>query len=803
MAFLVGTPMQALQLFRFSLRYLPLGTVLLLLAAPAARAVAADNSTGEQIYQKQCASCHGAAGDGTKEHYRKPLAGDRSVAQLARLIAKTMPKDDPGTCVGEDAEKVAGYIYDAFYSKAAQERNKPPRIELSRLTVQQYQNTIADLIAGIRTAGRWDDQRGLRGEYYSSRNFRNSQRVLDRLDAEVRFDFKDSSPEPAKIKPEEFAIRWQGSVFAPETGDYEFIVKTENGTRLWVNDTTRPLIDGWVRSGIGIEQRATIRLVGGRAYPFRLEFFKSKEAKEKKAAIALEWKPPHGVAVPIPPPYLSPNRFPETLVVEAAFPPDDRSLGWERATTVSKAWDQATTDAALEVAGYVTSHLSELAGVRDDATNRGTKVREFCRRFAERAFRRPLTEEQKYLFIDRPFDAIRDTETAAKRVVLLILKSPRFLYREVGGPDAYDVAARLSFGLWDSLPDEELLAAAAAGRLATREQVAHQAERLLADPRARAKVRQFFFQWLKINQAAEIAKDPARFPGFDAAVVADLRTSLERFLDDVVWSEQSDFRQLLLADDVYLNGRLAKFYGVDLPADAPFQKTLLNPEQRAGVLTHPYLMATFAYAAASSPIHRGVFITRGVLGQSLRPPPDAFTPLAESLHPKLTTRERVALQTKPTSCQSCHGIINPLGFTLEHFDAIGRYREQDNGRPVDATGIYLTRDGETVKFNGARDLAKFLAGSEEVQTAFAEQLFQHLVKQPVRAYGLRELPHLQKSFAGHGFNIQKLIVEIMTTTALNGQEIKASEKPAQDRRRRRAVDSARRLTTNTLYLSQP
>jgi hypothetical protein len=157
---------------------------------------------------------------------------------------------------------------------------------------------------------------------------------------------------------------------------------------------------------------------------------------------------------------------------------------------------------------------------------------------------------------------------------------------------------------------------------------------------------------------------------------------------------------------------------------------------------------------------------------ALRPPPEAFTPLAADLHPKLTTRERVLLQTKPTTCQSCHGVINPLGFTLEHFDAVGRFREQDNAKPVDATGSYETRTGEVVKFNGARELAKFLAGSEDVQTAFTEQLFQHLVKQPVRAYGPRQLADLRESFAANGFNIRKLIVEIVTTSAMTGRETK-------------------------------
>src|SRR5262249_48536740 len=154
--------------------------------------------------------------------------------------------------------------------------------------------------------------------------------------------------------------------------------------------------------------------------------------------------------------------------------------------------DQATTDAALETAGYVAARLAELAGVGDSTPDRAQRLREFCRRFAERAFRRPLTPEQQQLYVERQFEAARDLETPGKRVVLLVLKSPRFRYQEAGGErDAYDVAARLSLGLWDSLPDAELLEAAAKGQLATREQVVRQAEHMVADRRARGKLRDF------------------------------------------------------------------------------------------------------------------------------------------------------------------------------------------------------------------------------------------------------------------------------------------------------------------------
>jgi mono/diheme cytochrome c family protein len=763
-------------------------------------AAGAEELTGEQIYRQRCAACHGASGEGSDD-YKRALAGDRSVAQLAGLIAKTMPKDDPGTCTGADAQKVAAFIYDAFYSPAARERNKPPRIELSRLTVRQYRNAVADLVGSFRSPGKWDEQRGLHGEYFKSRRFRREDRVLDRTDAAVAFDFGETGPDPKKFDANEFSIRWEGSVLAPETGDYEFIVRTDHATRLWVNDARRPLIDAWVKSGSDTEYRGSLFLLGGRAYPLRLEFSKAKQGVDDsktnkrpatKASITLEWKPPHRAAEVIPQRNLTPNRFPVLLVAATPFPADDRSLGYERGTTISRAWEEATTEAAIEIAGYVAANLRELSGVADDASDRKARVHDFCLRFAERAFRRPLTDEQKKRYVDHQFEAGLDLDTAVKRVLLFVLKSPRFLYREIDAPltlpsppggegrvrgDGYDVAARLSFGLWDSLPDQELLDAAARGQLATREQVVRQAERMVSDLRARSKVREFLLQWLKVDQAPELSKDPRQFPGFDQALASDLRTSLELFLDDVVWSDASDFRQLLLADTLYLNGRLARFYGADLPADAPFQKVALQPGERAGVLTHPYLMATFAYTGASSPIHRGVFLARSVLGLTLRPPPEAAAPLAPDLHPQLTTRERVLLQTKPQACQTCHGMINPLGFPMEHFDAVGRFREQEKERPIDATGFYQTRAGKVEKFAGVRELAAFLAGSEETHEAFAEQLFHYLVKQPVRAYGPRKLAELRRSFADNGYNVRKLVVTSVAESALFTREEKRKGQP--------------------------
>ena len=174
-------------------------------------------------------------------------------------------------------------------------------------------------------------------------------------------------------------------------------------------------------------------------------------------------------------------------------------MGFERGNTISRAWDEAATYGALDVATHLASRLDSLAGGRiagrPDAKKR---LRDGCRRLAERAFRRPLTDEQRRFFVDRHFEGKADLESAVKKAVLLILKSPRFLYLEAGSgpPDAYDVASRISFGLWDTLPDRKLLEAAKAGKLNSRADIARQVERMVSDPRTRTKVREFYHQWL-------------------------------------------------------------------------------------------------------------------------------------------------------------------------------------------------------------------------------------------------------------------------------------------------------------------
>jgi mono/diheme cytochrome c family protein len=771
--------------FQFALsgRIVVFAAVAVLAASPGQGEEVKVEHPGAKVYQRMCVDCHGAKGEGVADKHDDPLVGNRSVASLTRYIARSMPDGKEGTCVGDDAANVAAYIFDAFYSPAAQARNNPVRESLARLTVAQYENSVADLIGRFRPG--FDRvpgaARGLKARYSGRKveaalaqeppekdedKRKRKERVsFERVDEQVAFKFASESPDPYLMRGSEFNIRWDGAILVPETGTYEFILKTENGARVWVNDPKDPLIDAWVSTGPDVrEERKSIFLLGGRSYPFSVEHFKFKD---RSASIVVLWKPPHGREEVIPQAQLLPDAVPPTMVVSTTFPADDRSDGYERGTTISKEWDQATTRAAIEVAAHVEKNLDALAGTQKKASDRVDKLKDFARRFVEAAFRRPMNDEQRRLFVDHHFQKVADPEIAVKRIVLLALKSPRFLYPDLSrdeSPDDFSVAARLALDLWDSIPDPRLANAASEGKLRSADQVRNEARRMIADPRTKAKLHGFFHHWLELERAESVSKDAKLFPGFDEAMMADLRQSLWTFLDEVVWSEQSDYRKLIQSNNLWLNERLAKFYGKQV-GSVGFERVSFDPNQRAGVITHPYLLASLANNRTTSPIHRGVFLSRNIVGLTLKNPPVTVAFEDAKFDPTLTMREKIVELTRDKSCMACHSTINPFGFSLEHFDAVGRWRTKDNDKPVNARDQFDADDGCTVTLAGPRDIASYAVSSESAHRAFVRQLFHHTVKQPVPAFGESTMETLRAQFAENDFNIQKLLREIAVTSA--------------------------------------
>ncbi|GBL29790.1 anti-sigma-I factor RsgI3 [Opitutia bacterium] len=728
---------------------------------------------GEVVYREDCMRCHGPVGQGVAGKADEPLVGEKSVASLAKYIAREMPENDPGTLSAADATASAEYIYQAFYSAEARARNHPPRIELAHLTVRQYRESIADLLGSLRGAVTTTESGGLAGSYRglpdgdtTNVSAKNEIKLVDRVDPTLDFDFGNKAPAPGG-KPEQFKINWTGSLLVPDTGEYEFRLTTPNGARLYVNVPDNgtqkdAIIDLWVSSGKSRSAQAPVFLLGGRSYPLKVEFFKYKD---KTAGLKLEWRPPGGAWAVIPRTNLAPKYSSFVHVVSVPLPPDDGSVGYERGSSVSREWTEAVAKGAMQVAALVGPNLYALAGTKADAPDRAEKFKAFSLRFAQLAYRRPLTAEQQADLAQIYAPGVAP-EVAAKRAFIFTLSNPAFLYPGLGPQDDYAVASRLALTLWDSVPDATLLQAAAAGQLKTEAQVRKQAQRLLKDPRAKAKLRDFLHHWLHVEEGAEIAKDQQEYPGFDQAVVMDLRTSLDLFTEGVVWSEASDYRQLLLGDTILMNERLAKFYGQKVEAGAGFQPVKMDADQRGGVLTHPFVLATFSYTKSSSPIHRGVFVTRNILGRMLKPPPMAIAFMDDKFDPSFTMREKVTELTAKPACQSCHVTINPLGFSFERFDAVGRVRVTDNNKPVDATSEYTAADGQVIRLTGARDVAKHAAESAAGQAGFVRNLFQSLVKQPPAAYAPDLLGRLTDQFRADHFHIRNLAVEVAVVAAL-------------------------------------
>ena len=729
---------------------------------------------GEAVYRQDCMSCHGPVGEGVAGKSDEPLVGEKSIASLAKYIAREMPEDDPGTLSMADATASAEYIHQAFYSAEARARNHPPRIELAHLTVRQYRESIADLLGSLRGAFGTTETGGLAGVYRErperdpkmpDRN-RPEATFKKQVDPVIDFDFGANAPEKGTYAAQ-FSINWTGSVLAPDTGEYEFRVTSLNGVRFYVNppeggNEKNALIDLWVSSGMSRSAHASVFLLGGRSYPIKIEFFKFKD---KTAGLKLEWRPPGGDWTVVPRSNLSPAWSSHVNVVSVPLPPDDGSIGYERGSSVSREWTEAVAKGALQVSAMIGPGVFGLAGTKADAPDRAEKLKAFSLRFAQLAYRRPLTDEQKADLVAIYAGDVAP-EVAAKRAFIFTLSNPAFLYPGIGPQDDYAVASRLALALWDSVPDATLLKAAAAGQLKTEAQVRQHAQRMMKDPRAKAKLRDFLHDWLHVEEGAEIAKDQKEYPGFDQAVVMDLRTSLDLFTENIVWSEKSDYRQLLLGDTILMNQRLAKFYGQQVAPGDGFQPVKMDADQRAGVLTHPYLLATFSYTKSTSPIHRGVFVTRNILGRMLKPPPMAIAFMDDKFDPSFTMREKVTELTSKPACMSCHVTINPLGFSFERFDAVGRVRATDNKKPVDPVSDYVAADGSVLKLTGARDVGVHAAESQAGQAGFVRNLFHSLVKQPPAAYSPELVGQLTDKFRADGFHVRNLAVEVAVVAAL-------------------------------------
>lgn len=414
---------------------------------------------------------------------------------------------------------------------------------------------------------------------------------------------------------------------------------------------------------------------------------------------------------------------------------------------------------------------------------------DFVQRFARRAFRRPVepaeVEDLIKLYTDLRLDPTTDFAAAMTLVLEVVLQSPELVYRiETGDPSPtaadvvtlrpYEIASRLSYLLWSTMPDEALFAAAASGALATPEGIEKEARRMLADPRARAAVLGFHRAWLRFSKMDDLAKDQTLFPGFTADTAEALRDSADRTVD---WAffEDGKLDALLTDARAFVNDELAPIYGVAPPGTSELTLVSVDPKQRSGILTHAGLMAGFAHQTADSPVLRGVWVLDRFLCSEPPPPPkgvNATLPAPTTSAPT-TTRDRFATQHEQGACASCHHIIDGIGFGFESYDAIGAYRTQENGLPIDASGWFSPGQGDlTGAFEGAVELGKKLVQSTTVHTCVASSWMRHALGVDHKGISEAGLRPVVEAFEASGLDMRELVVALTKSDAFRTRPIK-------------------------------
>jgi hypothetical protein len=398
----------------------------------------------------------------------------------------------------------------------------------------------------------------------------------------------------------------------------------------------------------------------------------------------------------------------------------------------------------------------------------------------KRAYRRPLKDEEVnrltklYAWGKKQYDF----STGIELVIQAMLQSPHFLYRvEMGMPDPaapgvvalrpYELASRLSYLLWGSMPDEALFAAADAGALGTAAEIQAQAERMLDDPRARQAVGNFHEQWLGLRALDTLSKDTSVYPAYDESLRPLWKEETTRFLEQVVFEDdKGDVATMLTAPYSMMNGPLANFYGlIGGPTGDDFERVTLDPGQRTGFLTHAGILAVNAKPNQSSPIHRGKFVRERLLCQIMPLPPNDVAIKAPDIDPGATTRQKFSEHETDPACSGCHHLMDPIGFGFEHYDGIGRWRDQDHGFPVDATGdIQGTTDSDG-PFDGAVELGARLSQSEQVRQCIATQWFRFGYGHAEGSEDACVMAELQGAFKASGYSIKALLVALTQTQA--------------------------------------
>lgn len=466
----------------------------------------------------------------------------------------------------------------------------------------------------------------------------------------------------------------------------------------------------------------------------------------------------------------------DTSQPASTFPPDNVVNTFDNTADVltvppvlAEGYVEAAERLARTALSTASAARSQILTCDPAATDHDACARQIIGAFAKRAFRRPAASDEvdRLLALEKLAEQNGDSFAAGIQLAIqAILTDPNFLFRVELDPDPasntthgvgpYELASRLSYFIYASMPDDPLFAAADAGDLVDPAKLEAQVRRMLADPKADGLSRSFGGQWL-YTRALESAR-PSRdvYPNFNEDLRAAMETETALFFREFV-SGDSDYRAMLDAPFTYVNGPLAALYGIAGVSGDAFQRVSLSGTPRQGLLTHASILAATSAPTRSSIPLRGKFILSELLCAPPPDPPPGTPQLSTTPMPGLTGRqELIAVTSANATCNSCHAQLNPLGFGLEHFDGIGAYRDEDNGQPIDTTG--MLPDGTT--FDGAAQEAQVIKNNPALTACVTKMMFTYALGRETTAADQPRLAAIAADVAAKGNRLSDLVVRI-------------------------------------------
>ena len=395
--------------------------------------------------------------------------------------------------------------------------------------------------------------------------------------------------------------------------------------------------------------------------------------------------------------------------------------------------------------------------------------------FVTKAFRRPATAAEIARYVGIVELAAKDGESFDQSIqyaVQGVFISPSFLFRvetdqRPNDPMAsrvvsdYELASRLSYFIWSTMPDEKLFELAGSGQLGQPVVLEQQVKRMLADSKAQALTNNFAEQWLNLRSLDEITPDPALFKGFSTELKDDMKRET-LLLFDTIKSEDRSILEFLDADFTFVNQRLAQHYGMPPVNGAEFQRVSLNPKQRAGVLTHASVLTITSNPDRTSPVKRGKWIMENVLGSAPPPPPPNVPELeaTQKAKPNATLREQLELHRKDPGCASCHRTMDTLGFGFENFNAVGIWRDKDGGHDINPSGVLPSGD----KFDGPTELVQILkARKKQFSRCLSEKMLTYALGRGLEYYDRCAIDEILDRLDRNNYRFSQLVSGIVNS----------------------------------------